>query len=156
MPQLEVVIGETESIAQEKAAFLNSLIDPELAMATTSAMLGADISKAKTEEEFVAARGEQGHGGIEDRHRQVAKNEGISFVEAVRKPRPMVVGTPAMIADHMQAMFDAGGCDGFVLTGNVTPGMFEDFGRMVVPELQRRGLYRTEYTGATMRENLLT
>jgi alkanesulfonate monooxygenase SsuD/methylene tetrahydromethanopterin reductase-like flavin-dependent oxidoreductase (luciferase family) len=55
----------------------------------------------------------------------------------------------------MEEIFEANGCDGFVLQGNITPGMFEDFGRMVVPELQNRRLLRTEYTGTTMRDNLL-
>jgi alkanesulfonate monooxygenase SsuD/methylene tetrahydromethanopterin reductase-like flavin-dependent oxidoreductase (luciferase family) len=55
----------------------------------------------------------------------------------------------------MEAMFTAGACDGFVVMGNVTPGMFEDFSRMVVPELQRRGLFRTAYAAETMRGNLL-
>ncbi len=156
LPAISVVVGETESIAREKEAYMNALIPGELAMATQSAMLGADLGRAKTDAEFVAARGEQGHGGIEERYRHAAKTEGISFVDAVKKPRKMVVGTPQVVADHMQAMFDAEGCDGFVLTGNVTPGCFEDFGRMVVPELQRRGLFRREYVGGTMRENLLT
>ena len=56
----------------------------------------------------------------------------------------------------MQEIFDANGCDGFVLQGNVSPGMFEEFGRMVVPELQNRGILRTAYAGSTMRENLLS
>jgi len=54
----------------------------------------------------------------------------------------------------MQDLFESGGCDGFVVSPTIFPGMFEDFGRMVVPELQRRGLFRTEYAGGTMRENL--
>jgi alkanesulfonate monooxygenase SsuD/methylene tetrahydromethanopterin reductase-like flavin-dependent oxidoreductase (luciferase family) len=72
-----------------------------------------------------------------------------------RRPHGLIVGTPIMVADYMQEIFHAQGCDGFVLQGNVTPGMFEEFGRMVVPELQNRGLVRTEYTGSTMRQNLL-
>ena len=59
----------------------------------------------------------------------------------------MVVGSPTTIADYMQEIFEAGGGDGFVILPNLFPMMFEEFGRMVVPELQRRGLFRTEYTG---------
>jgi alkanesulfonate monooxygenase SsuD/methylene tetrahydromethanopterin reductase-like flavin-dependent oxidoreductase (luciferase family) len=65
-----------------------------------------------------------------------------------------MVGTPAMIADTMQDMFESEACDGFVLTPTISPVMWEEFARMLTPELQRRGLLRTEYTGATMRENL--
>jgi alkanesulfonate monooxygenase SsuD/methylene tetrahydromethanopterin reductase-like flavin-dependent oxidoreductase (luciferase family) len=61
-----------------------------------------------------------------------------------------------MVADAMQEIFDANGCDGFVLQGNVSPMMFEEFGRMVAPELQNRGLLRSAYSGSTMRENLLS
>ncbi len=59
-----------------------------------------------------------------------------------------------MIADYMQDMFEAEACDGFVLTPTISPLMWEEFARMLTPELQRRGLLRTEYAGATMRENL--
>ena len=64
-----------------------------------------------------------------------------------------MVGTPAMIADTMQDLFESEGCDGFVLTPTISPLMWKEFARMLTPELQRRGLLlRTEYTGATMRE----
>jgi len=66
----------------------------------------------------------------------------------------MMVGTPAMIADTMQDMFESESCDGFVLTPTISPVMWEEFARMLTPELQRRCLLRIEYTGATMRENL--
>ena len=56
----------------------------------------------------------------------------------------------------VQDMFEAEGCDGFVLTPTISPLMWEEFARMLTPELQRRGLLRTEYSGATMRENLRT
>jgi FMN-dependent oxidoreductase (nitrilotriacetate monooxygenase family) len=156
LPAMSVVLGETAAIARERADYLNALISPDLALATNSAMLGADLGRARTETEFVAARGHQGHGGLEDEIRQVMQADGISFAEASRRPRGLVVGTPAMVADHMQELFEANGCDGFVITGTVFPGMFEEFGRLVVPELQRRGLFRTHYTGTTMRENLLS
>ena len=49
---------------------------------------------------------------------------------------------------------DVGGADGFMLIATYTPGCFEEFIDLVVPELQRRGLFRTEYEGKTLRENL--
>ena len=154
LPSMNVVVGETDSIAQEKAEYLNSLLSPELTLATSSAMLGADMSKTRDEKEFVSAAGHQGHGGSADRVFQIMQAEKISFAQATRKSRDMVVGSPTTIADHMQEIFEAGGGDGFVLMPNLFPVMFEEFGRMVVPELQRRGLFRTEYIGRTMRENL--
>ena len=154
MPTLSVVIGETESIAREKAAFLDSLIDPELVLASSSTLLGVDLSKIETAEQAEQAAGNQGIAGSRDRMSQVAKAQGISFAEAVRKPRGLLAGTPSMIADVMEDWFTSGGCDGFVLPPTVFPTTYEEFGRMVTPELQRRGLLRREYAGKTLRENL--
>ena len=151
---MTVVLGETEAIAREKADYLQSLVPLEMVLATNSAMLGADLSKTKDEDELAENKGHQGHGGLEQRIRQTMRAENISFAEAVRRPRNMVVGTPEMVADHMQDLFEAEACDGFVLTPTISPLMWEEFARMLTPELQRRGLLRTEYTGATMRENL--
>jgi alkanesulfonate monooxygenase SsuD/methylene tetrahydromethanopterin reductase-like flavin-dependent oxidoreductase (luciferase family) len=80
----------------------------------------------------------------------------LSFEQAVVKRRrgSELVGTASMVADTLQEMFEADICDGFVLTPTMFPGMFEEFCRSVVPELQRRGLFRREYTGRTLRENI--
>lgn len=154
LPTLSVVIGETESIAREKAAFLDSLIDPELVMASSSQLLGVDLSRVESAEEAEIAAGNQGIAGSRDRMSALAKAQGITFAEAVRKPRGLLAGTPGMIADVMEDWFTGGACDGFVLPPTVFPGTYEDFGRMVTPELQRRGLLRRDYAGCTLRENL--
>jgi hypothetical protein len=54
----------------------------------------------------------------------------------------------------MQAWVEASACDGFVLAATHMPGTYEEFVRLVVPELQRRGVFRKEFTGTTLRENL--
>ena len=154
LPTLSVVIGETESIAREKAQQLDSLIDPELVMASSSQLLGVDLSRIETAEEAEIAAGNQGIAGSRDRMSALARAQGISFAQAVRKPRGLLAGTPAMIADYMEDWFTSGACDGFVLPPTVFPGTYEEFGRMVTPELQRRGLLRREYAGRTLRENL--
>ncbi len=118
-------------------------------------MLGADVSQVKSADDLEVARGHQGHGGLVDKVRQTMQASNVSFEEATRKKkRSAFVGSAKTIADKLEEMFVAEACDGFVLQGNITPGMFEDFGRMVVPELQRRGLFRKEYAHATLRENL--
>ncbi len=90
------------------------------------------------------------------------------FLERMRREKPTIrelylrggitgsarIGTPADIADTMQEWFEASACDGFNITPATLPGGGEDFVAMVVPELQRRGLFRTEYEGTTLRENL--
>ncbi|HOW95684.1 MAG TPA: LLM class flavin-dependent oxidoreductase, partial [Mycolicibacterium fallax] len=67
---------------------------------------------------------------------------------------PRFVGTGAQVADQMTEWFETGACDGFVLAASHFPGAFEDVVRMVVPELQRRGLFRDRYQGSTLREHL--
>jgi alkanesulfonate monooxygenase SsuD/methylene tetrahydromethanopterin reductase-like flavin-dependent oxidoreductase (luciferase family) len=69
---------------------------------------------------------------------------------------PVLVGSPKDIADQMEFFMDEGGADGFMLIATYTPGCFEEFVDLVVPELQRRGRLRTQYAGTTLRENLLS
>ena len=90
------------------------------------------------------------------------------LIERVRREKPTIrelylrsgltgsakIGAPSDIADSMQEWFEASGCDGFNITPATLPGGGEDFIAMVVPELQRRGLFRSEYEGSTLRENL--
>jgi FMN-dependent oxidoreductase (nitrilotriacetate monooxygenase family) len=154
LPSLSVVIGETESIALEKAAFLDSLIDPEVVLASSSSLLGVDLSTLETAEDAERGAGNQGVQGSRERMSQVATAQGISFAAAVRKPRGLLAGTPAMIADVMEDWFKGGACDGFVIPPTLFPSTYEEFSRMVVPELQRRGLFRRDYAGKTLRENL--
>lgn len=149
-----VVLGETEAIAREKAAELDSLADGDLVLAHNSTMVGADLAKHHSAASVTEAQGNQGIRGVEERVLQVAAAEGISYAQAVRKPRSVLAGTPASIADQMQDVFEAGGCDGFILWPTVSPTMFEEFGRLVVPELQRRKLVQTAYAPGTLREKL--
>jgi FMN-dependent oxidoreductase (nitrilotriacetate monooxygenase family) len=156
LPNISVVLGETESIARERAAYLDSLISPELNRAATSSGLGADITKLKEGVTLASLQGNQGMKGSEDVLNQTMKAKGLSFAEvAVQRGRGgELVGTASMVADRLQEIFETGVCDGFVLSPVNFPGMFEQFCRSVVPELQRRGLFRTEYAGRTLRENL--
>jgi alkanesulfonate monooxygenase SsuD/methylene tetrahydromethanopterin reductase-like flavin-dependent oxidoreductase (luciferase family) len=65
-----------------------------------------------------------------------------------------IVGGPKEVADRLEQWFSAPACDGFVLSATHVPGAYEDFVRFVVPELQRRGLFRKDFSGVTLRENL--
>lgn len=84
--------------------------------------------------------------------RQLGLGFGIAGLLSVM---PITVGTAADIADTMEYYLDEGGADGFMLVDTYPPGCFEEFVDLVVPELQRRGRYRTAYPGTTLRENLL-
>lgn len=156
LPAVSVVLGETESIARERAEYLDSLINPELNRAATSSNLGADITKLKDGVTLADLQGNQGMKGSEEALAQTMKAEQLSFEQAAvkRGKGREIVGTASMVADRLQEMFEAGACDGFVVSPVTYPTMFEQFCRSVVPELQRRGLFRTEYTGRTLRENL--
>jgi FMN-dependent oxidoreductase (nitrilotriacetate monooxygenase family) len=154
LPSFMMVLGETAGIAEEKYHYLQSLIDPEAQRMLNSALMGADLSRVASAEALRAAQGNQGIVGSEDRVRQLMQAEGIPFREAVAKPRALLVGTAETVADALEDWFTAGACDGFIVTPTVFPRMFEDVVRLLVPELQRRGLFRRDYAGRTLRENL--
>ena len=67
---------------------------------------------------------------------------------------PLFVGTPQDVADELEAWYQGEACDGFVIAATHRPGGYEEFCRLVVPELQRRGVFQKEYRGTTLRENL--
>lgn len=67
---------------------------------------------------------------------------------------PQLIGSPSTIADQLEVLLDDGGADGFILLATYTPGCFEEFVDLVIPELQRRGRYRSSYPGTTLRENI--
>ena len=153
MPQLEVVLGETESIAQEKAAYLDALVEPELVLAMQSSSIGVDLSKPV--EDAGQARGTQGMQASLERVQATMQKEGVSLGEAASKTsRDMMVGTVQSVADQMQDLFDSRACDGFVVSQMVVPSSLEQFCRSLVPELQRRGIFRSEYRSRIMRENV--
>ena len=73
---------------------------------------------------------------------------------AATRGHMVLVGTLSMVADSMQYWFEHGACDGFNLIPPMFPGDFESFVDLVVPELQRRGIYRKAYEGHTLRDQL--
>ena len=90
---------------------------------------------------------------------ELAGEENLSLAELGRKiaggrGHYTLVGTAVQIADQMQAWFEQGAADGFNVLVPHLPAGLEDFANEVIPELQRRGLFRTEYEGRTLRENL--
>ncbi|MDB5512971.1 MAG: dibenzothiophene desulfurization enzyme [Enterovirga sp.] len=159
LPSVDPIIGETESIAREKQDFVNSLVDPELAMALMSSHIGTDLSRYPINEPVGNLSLEEGSRGSLDVILQGTRSHGLTLGEAARRYAtselaPQVVGTPEQVADQLEAMFTSEACDGFILTPTVSPGTWEQFSRSVVPHLQKRGLLRRSYEGATLRDNL--
>ena len=150
---------QTESIARERQAYVNELVDTELALALVSAHLGVDLSKYPADRPIEEFELEAGARELARGHPAGTKAHGLSLSEAARRfatseLTPQVVGTPQSVADQLADLFQSEACDGFILTPTVFPGTWEQFVRSVVPELQRRGVFRTEYRGRTLRENL--
>src|SRR6202012_4140668 len=111
-----------------------------------------------TDEELAGMSGLQ---GIRDRVLQAcgAANKNPTVRDFIRisgrgRVHNPLVGGPKEIADAFEQWFSAPACDGFVLSATHVPGAYEDFVRFVVPELQRRGLFRNDFAGTTLRENL--
>jgi FMN-dependent oxidoreductase (nitrilotriacetate monooxygenase family) len=159
LPSIDVVLGETESIARERAEYVNSLVDTQLGMAQISGHIGIDLSKLDPDQPLADMALEEGSRGSFDVILQGTAREGLTLGEAARRFAtselcPQLVGTPEAVADHLTELFDDFACDGFVLTPTTFPGMYEQFCKTVVPILQRRGVFRTEYTGSTLRANL--
>ena len=101
--------------------------------------------------------GRNGWESTTDKIKQTAKDENLTLREmALRSttPRNEFIGTPTQVADSMQAWFENGAADGFMLNNSVLPQGFNDFVDQVLPILKERGLFRTEYEADTLRGNL--
>jgi FMN-dependent oxidoreductase (nitrilotriacetate monooxygenase family) len=158
LPGIAPVVAETRAIAEERRALLESLADPEAGLSTLSYHLDIDLSAFPQDEMLPAmdVPGVQGH------YREVAeltRRSGVSLRELGRRygAGRMATGCPvsaADVVDHMESWLAAGACDGFMIQVPYMPGGLEDFARLAVPELQRRGLFRTAYEGSTLRDRL--
>ena len=103
--------------------------------------------------------GHHGPTGIADAIVQVAKEEGLTVQQTYKRILPqmagnMFTGDPVQVADLMEGWYSGKGCDGFMVAAPVVPTGMERFTHLVGPELQRRGLFRSEYEGRTLRENI--
>lgn len=156
---VQTVVAETESEAAAKYERIKACIPPEGALAWISGHFGLDFSKFDLDEHIqnIEVPGIQGlfESILYARDGAPVTIREAATIYAQGMGMPVLVGTPASIADKLELFMDEGGADGFMLIATYTPGCFEEFVDLVVPELQRRGRYRTEYAGATLRENLL-
>ncbi|WP_439815210.1 LLM class flavin-dependent oxidoreductase [Zavarzinia sp. CC-PAN008] len=159
LPAVDVILGESAAAAEARRQDLFDLIDPEMAVCTVSSHIGMDLSTMELDKPVTLEARDQTVGGLLDALIQGANANGWTLREAcmhygASQMTPQLVGTATDVADRMQDLLQSGACDGFVMPPTTFPGMYEDFVAQVVPELQRRGVYRTAYTGKTLRENL--
>jgi len=161
MPGVFVVVGETQALAQAKFEAFQDLVQPEVGVALLGRMLGNfDLSGypldgplpelpltdsgQRSRQQLLSELAEREHLNLAQLGRRIAGGRGHFSL----------IGTAAQIADQLQLWFQNGAADGFNVLVPHLPGGLEDFARQVVPELQRRGLFRTHYTGTTLREHL--
>lgn len=163
MPGLSPIVGRTSEEAEERYAYLQSLIDPVVAREILSTVLGGpDLSGYSFDgplpDDIRPRASHKGNASFEN-WVDLARRENLTIRElayraAGARGKAVVRGSPAEIADHMEAWFTNGGADGFNIMPPYLPGALNDFTDFVIPELQRRGLFQTEYTGSTLREHL--
>ncbi|OBQ86558.1 monooxygenase [Mesorhizobium sp. WSM3873] len=156
---VDPILGETESIAREKQAYINELVDPRVGIPLMSAHTGVDWSQYPVDKPISEIPAEVGSRGSFDVILQGTKASNLTLGEAAKRFAtselcPQLVGTPESVADELQAFFEEKACDGFIVTPTEMPGSFEAFTRSVVPILQKRGVFRKEYPGSTLRETL--
>lgn len=156
LPGVTIFVGETDAIARERMEYLDTLAAPEYDLAYASLSVGTDLSKIKSDAEIATSRGNQGAHGMEAALKERAAERKVGLKEAASEGRKAntIVGSPNTVADRLQEIFEAGVCDGFVLMPSIFPVSHEAFCRSIVPVLQRRGIFRTEYAASTLRGNL--
>jgi long-chain alkane monooxygenase len=153
---MTVITGHDEAEAQAKHAEYRRYADYEASLALFSGWTGVDFAQYRPEDELRYIETEAMRSALAsftsaDPDRVWTVRELAEHI-AIGGRGPLLVGSPAQIADVMAAWMEATGIDGFNLAYAVTPEGFEDFVDLVVPELQRRGLYKTEYRPGTLRE----
>lgn len=158
LPAAFVVVGNTPSEAKEKRAHLDSLVHYDSAIASLSIALGHDASdfdpdgplpeipesnSVKSSRERVVDLAEQENLTVRQLAQRLGGYSGLAFV-----------GTPSSIASQMEEWLLTDACDGFNITFPYLPAGLDEFVDQVVPELQHRGIFRREYEGRTLRDNL--
>ena len=158
LPGALVIAGRTMAEAEEKRRLLDSLVHPESGLPNLSMRLGVDASAFDLDAPLPDIP--ETNAGQSSRATlvELARRDGLT----VRQLAQLVggygglqmVGTAESIADEMQAWLESDACDGFNIMFHTVPEGLDDFVGLVVPELQRRGIFRKAYEGTTLREHL--
>ena len=161
LPMAYTVVGESQAHAEEREQlFLNDLVDPKASLTLLSELMNYDFSGLEldapiTDELIESASGIRGL--VQNLRKHIGHDLTLADLAGHRATLlqgPRFVGTGRSVADQMEEWFEGDACDGFVIAATHSPGAYEDVVRLVVPELQRRGLFRDRYTGTTLRDHL--
>jgi alkanesulfonate monooxygenase len=158
LPGAFVVVGDSVAEAREKRARLDSLVHYDSAIASLSIALGHDASRFDPDGPLPVIPESNASRSGRERIIELAQREKLTVRQLAQRVGGYgglaFVGTPATIANQMEEWLYTEACDGFNVMFPYLPAGLDDFVDRVVPELQRRGLFRHEYEGATLRENL--
>ena len=160
LPGFIPVIGRSMQEAQDKFGELQSLISDDLVLRALERHTGGvDLTKFPIDGPLPELGESNSAKGRQQMLVDMARNENLSIRQlglrfAAGSGHRVVIGTGKTIADDMEEWFRGGGADGFTVMYPYTPGPAHDFTDLVIPELQKRGLFRTEYEGRTLRQNL--
>lgn len=158
LPGAFVVVGETVAEAREKHLLLDSLVHEESALASLAIALGTDISGFDLDGPLPPIPDTNASKSSRAQAIALAGREGLTVRQLARRLGGYAgltfVGTAKTIADQMEEWLETRASDGFNVMFPWIPAGLDAFVDQVVPELQRRGLFRTEYEGTTLRENL--
>lgn len=158
LPGALVIVGETLADARAKKAKLDSLVHPDSGIPNLSMRLGTDASKFDLDAPLPEIPETNASKSGRESLIALARRENLTVGQLAQLVGGygglQMVGTPASIADQMEEWLVSRGCDGFNVMFPYVPGGLDDFVDLVVPELQRRGIFRREYAGGTLRENL--
>ncbi|MCJ2144426.1 LLM class flavin-dependent oxidoreductase [Methylobacterium sp. E-066] len=152
-----VIVDETEAAAHAKYRDYQRYIDLEGSLALLSGWSGIDLSRYALDDPFPTKKKDNAVTSLIDSFAGAEKVWTIREVvthNTIGGRGPVVIGTPAQVADALQGWMDATDIDGFNLSYAVTTEGYSDFADLVVPELQRRGLYKTDYGAGTLREKV--
>lgn len=161
MPGVSPFVGSSEEEAREKYDRLTSLIRPEDGVALLNSLTGGtlDLRAYDIDGPLPPAPPTEGMKSRQALIRQIADENGFTIRQlyqwvASARGHYTVIGSATQIADRLQEWFEGEGADGFNILPPWLPTGLTDFVDLVIPELQRRGLFRTAYEGRTLRENL--
>ncbi|MGE0697812.1 MAG: LLM class flavin-dependent oxidoreductase [Hyphomicrobiaceae bacterium] len=159
LPGVMPIIGRTEAEAKAQLDRLQSWVSPTTALRMVSLRLGYDISKHDLDGPVPELPANANSQSFARTLFAKARRENMTLrdlynIAAAARGHWVIWGTPTRIADTLQEWFEGGLADGFMIQPAYFPGAFDDFVDLVVPELQRRGLFRRDYAGATLRDHL--
>jgi N-acetyl-S-(2-succino)cysteine monooxygenase len=159
-PGLFPVVAPTREEAQAKFAAIQDLTHPSVGLSLLSGMIGGfDLTGHDLDGPLPELPESNGGKSRQALLYELARRENLSIRQLYQRTagargHKQLVGTPTDIADHIQEWFEAGAADGFNIMPPTLPDGLTDFINLVLPELRRRGLFRTAYEGRTLRDNL--